>query len=309
MKLAIHLHHARLIRLLGLVAALLLLVVVVGRQGASAQRPPGWQAGDPITETLPAPSAALQADATTAGHLAGLLGLTGAPGPAMRQRDLRTGQEFDEIALVTPAGVETALLRLDPASGLPVMIVVLERPAGFDRQTVDAASAPGRARDLAGQIGLPLPGVTPRVEWDPGLESWRVSWDRVIDGVPAPGDGTFLNVFPGGQFAGLSRFETPLRQAPAHPVNPAEARKAALAWAVERNVAALKDFRVERPVLEWRAANAFLTPGGSDAPEPELRLVYRVRLEYQIAGETSPQPLDLYVDAGDGSVVGGAATA
>ncbi len=309
MHLAILLRHQRSIRLLGLLAALLLLLVVIGRQGVSAQRPPGWQISDPITETLPAASAALQADAMTAARLAALLDLGGTPGPAVRQRDLRSGQEFDEIAFVTPDGAESALLRLDPASGLPLTIVQLGRPTGYDRPAFNASSVAGRARTLLGQIGLPLPPGAPGVEWDSGLESWRIGWERLVDGVPAPGDGTFLNVFPGGQLASFSRFETPLRAVSLHTITPAEARKAALAWAVERDIASLKGFRMEHPVLEWRAANDYLTPGGSDAPEAELRLVYRVRLSHDVAGETAPQLLDLYVDAGDGAIVGGAATA
>ena len=308
MKLAIHLPQQRVLRLAVLLAGVVLLIVI-GRQGASAQRPPGWQVGNPIAETLPAASAALQADAAAAGRLAAAFGLTGSPRPAVHQRDLRSGQEFDEVAFISTSGVETALVRLDPITRLPLAIVQLTRPEGFDHPGYDASTAPGRARAIAAQAGLSLPDAGPAVAWDPGLESWRVGWERVVDGVPAPGDGTFVNVFPGGQLASLSRFETPLRPAPGRTITPGDARRSALEWAVGRGVAPLKEFRVEPPALEWRAANDYLTPGGSDAPEAELRLVYRVRLSYTISGDTEPQVLDLYVDAGDGTVVGGAASA
>ena len=65
----------------------------------------------------------------------------------------------------------------------------------------------------------------------------------------------------------------------------------------------------ERPRIEWRQANDFVEPVRPDAPEPTLRLVYAVRFSYVPKGEESPMLVDLFVDAGDGSIIGGASTA
>ncbi len=45
------------------------------------------------------------------------------------------------------------------------------------------------------------------------------------------------------------------------------------------------------------------------SPEPLLHLVYAVTFRYVPQGEESPHLLVLYVDAADGSLIGGAETA
>jgi hypothetical protein len=292
-------------------------VLVASCQGAGAEEPPGWrtngppgwQVGNPIRESLSPPPGAVTSAQARADKLAAALGLAGRARPAVRERDVRSEQIVDEVALADAAGKTTARLTFDAATGRPVMIVRLDRPDGAGAARVDARSAPGAARSYLGATGMAAPAGSPRVRWDPGLESWTVGWERTIGGVLAPGDGTFVDVLPGGEFAALSIVETPAASAPAESITPARAREAAMTWAVARGLTSFQGFSVAPPALEWRQANDFVEPAKPDSPEPLLRLVYAVAFSYVPRGEESPRLLVLYVDASNGTLVGGAETA
>ena len=292
-------------------------VAVASCQGAGAEQPPGWrtdgppgwQVGNPIRESLSPPPGAATAAQARADTLAAALGLAGRARPAVRERDVRNERDVDEVTLADAAGETTARFTFDAATGTPVMIVRLNRPDGAGAARVDARSAPGAARSHLGAAGLAAPTGSPRVRWDPGLESWTVGWERKIGGVLAPGDGTFVAVLPGGEFAALSVVETPAAPAPAKPIAPARAREAAMTWAVARGLVSFKGFSVAPPTLEWRQANDFVEPAKPDSPEPLLRLVYAVTFSYVPQGEESPRLVVLYVDASSGILIGGAETA
>jgi hypothetical protein len=291
-------------------------VLAASCQGAGAQEPPGWrtdgppgwQVGNPIRESVSPPPGAVTSAQARADTLAAALGLAGRARAAVRERDIRSELTVDEVTLADAAGKPTARMTFDAATGAPVMIVRLDRPdAGAAR--VDAGSAPGAARSYLGAAGMAAPAGSPRVRWDPGLESWTVGWERTIGGVPAPGDGTFVDVLPGGEFAALSVVETRAAIAPAAPITAARAREAAVAWAAARGLTSFQGFSVAPPALEWRQANDFVEPARPDSPEPLLRLVYAVVFSYVPRGEESPRLLVLYVDASSGALIGGAETA
>ena len=82
-----------------------------------------------------------------------------------------------------------------------------------------------------------------------------------------------------------------------------------MTWATSRGFTSFQDFSVAPPSFEWRQANDFVEPAKPDSPEPLLRLVYAVTFSYVPRGEESPRMLVLYVDAADGTLIGGAETA
>ncbi len=292
-------------------------VLAASCQGAGAEEPPGWrtngppgwQVGNPIRESLSPPPGAVTSAQARADRLAAALGLAGRARPAVRERDVRSERILDEVTLADAAGETTARLTFDAATGRPVMIVRLDRPDGAGAVRVDARSAPGAASSYLGAAGVAAPAGSPHVQWDPGLESWTVGWERTIGGVLAPGDGTFVDVLPGGEFAALSIVETPAASAPAKPITAARAREAAMTWAAARGLTSFQGFSVAPPALEWRQANDFVEPAKPDSPEPLLRLVYAVAFSYVPRGEESPRLLVLYVDASNGTLIGGAETA
>ncbi len=289
-------------RLAAPLALLGLLVLAAPRPPASAETPSGWQVGDPIVETLPEPTQAAQAAASAAAGLIDSLALEGSPAPPVRERDLRTGQEYDRIEYTLADGTPGAMVELDPATGLPILIVRYDQPAGWDTPGTTRVTAADRGRSYATAAGLAIPSATPGVNWDEGLGSWQISWPRTASGYAVPGDGLYVSVFSGGQFAGLSVFTSPLAPVPATLITPDQARNAVLAWPPRgrRGV----QYTAGAPTLEWRAPNNFIDPTKSDAPDYTLVLVYRVPLT--INTDNEPHTVDIYVDAGTGALVGGA---
>ena len=304
----------RAVPLLAMATAALLLGACQGTRaeqppGWRTDGPPGWQVGNPVRETASAPPGAAGAAQSRADALAARLGLTGRALPGRRERDVRNERLVDEVTLANAAGERTAQLTFDAATGAPLVVARLDRPQGSDTSRLDARSAPRAARGFLQAAGLNVPAGDPQTRWDPGLGTWKVGWERTIDGIPAPGDGMFVDVLPGGQFAALAVVETPAATRPPAPISPDRAQEAAMAWATAHGLPSFPRFAVRAPFLEWRQANDFVDPAKPDSPEPLLRLVYSVSFSYLPQGEESPHLLVLYVDAGNGTLIGGAETA
>jgi len=298
----------RALRLGALLAVAAGLLAVAARTAIVAQAPSGWRAGQPFVEELAQPSAEATQQRGRALALGRALRLDGAPSASVRRRDIRDAQVFDEIEFTSADGRRTAEVRLDPASGRARMIVRFDRPSTGGAVTT-SASAPGLALGFARAAAIDLPITAPAARWDGGLGTWEVTWDRIVRGAPVPGDGVTLGVFPNGEFSGLSVFESPLARAPAQPIDADRARGVALGWAADHGITAMKDLSVQAPVLQWRHPNNFADPTRSDAPDSVARLVYVVGFRYLPVGAAEPTQVDLYVDAGDGSIQGGAAAA
>jgi hypothetical protein len=296
---------SRPLRLGAVFAVLGILVVLAGRTTVKADRPEGWRAGDPATTLLPIGSPEAAAVSTRVAVLAARVGLSGSPAPAARQSDLFLGHDFDEVLFSAADGTHLADVMVDPVSGVPFMIARFDRPPGFDLPTLDASSATPRARELAGELGLSIPATQPQVEFNDALGSWEVTWNRVVDGVIAPGYGVTVGVYPGGQFGGLSA--PPLKTAPrpARLIDATRATAIALQWAIDNGMFKRSRFRMDRPQLEWRQPNNYWDPTKPDAPDPVLRLSYHVQLSYDI-GDPHPQIVHLIIDAGDGTIIAGA---
>ena len=293
-----------LVRVVAPLALLGLLVLAVPRSPTAAETPKGWQVGDPIVQPLPEATPEAQAVASAAAGLTGSLGLEGSPAPPVREQDLRTGQAYDRVEYTLADGTPGATVEVDPATGLPILIVRYDQPEGWDTPATTPVTAADRGRGFVAAAGLPAPSGAMNVSWDEGMGSWQVSWPRTASGYAVPGDGVFVNVFRGGQFAGLSVFDSPLAAIPVTLITPAQARSAALA-AVTRSRTA-RGITAATPVVEWRAPNNLFDPTKSDAPDYTLVLVYRVPLT--IDGD-EPLSIDVFVDAGTGAVVGGAESA
>jgi hypothetical protein len=308
--------HVRVTGILALAVVTLVAASAITRQQTQAQDPPGWEPGgppgyrfgDPLRQPLPLPSTAADTAASRAVVVAAALGLRGSPGPVAHQRDTWNDRVVDEVSLVAADGSTTAEITLD-AVGQPVIIVRFDQPGDSEASKGNGVSAPAAALRHLRAAGVTLPAGRPRVQWDPGLQSWAVAWDRLIDGFAAPGDGLFVNVTASGDFAGMSRWETAHVPAPTNRIAASKAREIALAWATRRGLPSFPGFRTERPRLEWRQANDFVEPARPDAPEPTLRLVYAVRFSYVPTGDETPMLVDVFVDAGGGSIIGGASTA
>jgi hypothetical protein len=134
---------------------------------------------------------------------------------------------------------------------------------------------------------------------------WSAHWPRTVDGVPVLGDGIRVLLWPDGSFHGLTVAERPLAAAPGRRIAAGEARQIAEATAAGRYGANAEDLRVASAKLAWLAPNDAWNAGAPDAPAPTLRLAWVVTLTAGGPLADRLRGLQVWVDAGDGSVVGG----
>ncbi len=293
------------------VQALLVLAVVavvLGACNGASAKDRGWSVQDPLWTALPQSNGQAQAASARAVAVARALGIPGNPSAVRRERDMMGGVDYDAVEILSAAG-DRAEIHLDPETHSPTMIVRFGPPDPSEPATYTEGTAPGRAREFAAALGLPLPSETPGVRWDDSAGSWTVTWDRLIDGHRALGDGVIIDVTPGGRFKALSATVTPSAPAPAKPIPAGRAASIAKSYAAEHGWTAKPRFTQTDPVLLWVRANNFLDPSRSDAPEPLLRLAYEVTSSFITIEGDEPHLEVLWISATDGSLLGGTQTA
>ena len=288
--------------------ALALAALVLGACNGASAKDRGWSVQDPLWTALPQSNGQASAASARAVAVARALGIPGNPSAVRRERDLMYSVDYDLVEFVSAAG-DKAVMRLHPDTNQPMMIVRLGPPDPSEPATYTEDTAPGRAREFAQVLGLPLPTEAPKVRWDDGFGTWTVTWDRLIDGHRALGDGVIIDVTPGGRFKALSATVTPSAPAPAKPIPAGRAASIAKSYAAGHGWTAKPQFTQTDPVLLWVRANNFLDPSKSDAPEPVLRLAYEVTSSFIAIEGDEPHLEVLWISATDGSLLGGTQTA
>ena len=289
------------------IAALLLTILLAGC-GSSSAKDRGWTVQDPLWSPLPQSTAQASAAEARAVAIARALGIPGSPSAVHRERDMLRGVDYDSVEFLSAAG-ETTVMELNPETHAPISIVRLGPPNPGEPAVVNAASAPGRARAFAAILGLTLPDTAPQVRWQPGLDAWEVRWGRVIDGYPAVGEGTTVDLTAGGTFQAVTVSGTPAAPAPANPIPSSRASGIATAFATQRQLSTRSGFAQAAPELMWVRPNNFLDASRSDAPEPLLRLAWSVTFTYVAVAGDEPSQTVIWISAADGSLLGGTETA
>jgi hypothetical protein len=226
--------------------------------------------------------------------------LPGTRARVQRLADRFEHRTYDEVTNVDSAGQDVAIARFD-LDGRPTMAVAL----GWRAKGVRALDAPGagrRAAALAGAAGLTVPGSPTTRSIAAG--GWSVAWPRLVDGVPVPGDGLRLSLWPDGTFHGMTRADRPLAGRPAAVLGASEARTAAERFATA-NLADPANLRVTAVRQAWVAANDTFAPAAADAPDATLRLAWIVTFEATGTLADRLHAVAIDVDAGDGSILGG----
>lgn len=148
-----------------------------------------------------------------------------------------------------------------------------------------------RVADYLTRLGVTLGG--PDLFYQDPEMSWRAHWNRKIDGVPAPQDGTLMTIASDGTFMSYRYLETGTAPAPATTISQAQALAK---FPTCKNSTGGANGKVETcsAKLEWHANQA--TQG---AP---LRLCWRIDYAWHdnagIEGASA-----LWVDAGTGETV------
>jgi hypothetical protein len=173
-------------------------------------------------------------------------------------------------------------------------------PAG---RRISGPAARARAATLATAAGLTRDG-TPTVTSAPD-GGWRVAWQRAVGGVPVVGDGSTITLFGDGSLHAAARRERSLAAAPAATLDLAAAERIARERLVALLGPASGQAQVARTRLSWVAPNDTFDGQAPDAPDPVLRLAWVVEVRTVAPLAHRVQALELYLDAGDGTLLGG----
>ena len=269
---------------------------------------PPSQGADPFVagrqSTRPVELAASGADRALAraADLSRALGLPGVNRRAQRLDDRFEHRIYDEVVAADSTGREVSIARFD-LDGKVVMALTLGWQPGRGR-AVGRDAAAARGLEFAAAAGLATAG-RPIVAYSAGAGGWSVAWPRIVDGVPALGDGVRISLWADGSFHGLTRMERPLAAAPSRPIAHVAARKVAAALVGGRFGSDAEALRVIATELAWVAPNDTWAAERPDAPAATLRLAWIVRLETSGSLAERLRFVEYWIDAGDGGLLGG----
>jgi hypothetical protein len=211
------------------------------------------------------------------------------------------GSTVDEVVTLDARGRRLGIVRMG-RDGRVAMAVRLGWRAPASRR-INSLDARARATTLAAAAGL-MPDGIPTVS--PAADGgWRVAWQRAVGGVPVVGDGSTVTLFGDGTMHAAARRERSLAAAPATTLTVAAAGRIARERLVALLGPANVDARVVGTRLSWVAPNDTFDGQAPDAPDPVLRLAWVVEVRTAAPLADRLQALELYLDAGDGTLLGG----
>lgn len=271
--------------------------VLAGCSGFAAASAP-WTASEPSNRELAidpasATGAAARADAIRAG-----LALPGRVVAIKRIEDRFEGRVLDQVTFEDDLG-PSALVELEP-TGRPHLAIALgwrgaKGPAAPRNVALRLALAQARA------AGFTVAGEPTILETE---EGWEVVWGRTVDGIPVLGDGVRVSLWKDGSFHAVVQWEHPLAPRPTTTIDEGTARAIAAAHFTERpgtdGAIVVRSAR-----LAYVRPNDAVDPSRPDAPAAEARLAWLVLGEPADPSKSLIERAELWLDAGDGSVLGG----
>ncbi|MBP1705418.1 MAG: hypothetical protein H6Q36_1157 [Chloroflexi bacterium] len=218
-------------------------------------------------------------------------------------RNRFSGLTYDEVVDTDGKGRALALQRFD-ASGRLLAAVRFGGHNPKKAVVADAAGARKAALGHARALGLDPTG-SPRVRRGATAE-WIVEWPRLVDGIPVPGDGVVVRTWADGSIHTAVRTERTLAARPERPLSVAEARRLGrerlAGWLDARHAG---EWQIDDVSLAWVAPNDTFEATAPDAPASVLRLAWVVRVTTSGGLAEAVRGMELYLDAGDGRLLGG----
>ena len=300
--------HPSFLRLGRRSAAFLLLLAAAGLLVTGLARPADasdpYVAGGDATLVSRLSDARAASAADRASRHERVLGLTATVSRTVdRVTDRRGHRAFDEVTGLDARGRPVEVLRY-ATDGRLIAASRLGWQPGKGPALVVAMDAIRAADGLARSLGI---SPTGQAQADGrGANGWNVRWGRVVDGVPVPGDGLRVQLWSDGSFHGLAVSEHDLAPAPSATI-PASAATTRVTALLDRWIpaAARAEARIVGSSLAWVAPNDTFESARPDAPA-DVRLlgwVVTVRSTGRLAGTL--RGLEVWIDAGDGSLLGG----
>ena len=211
------------------------------------------------------------------------VGLRAEPGDLIT---LESGEERIEQRLVNTSGLALLTLQSTPGGELRLLA---RADVAFGGATLSSAALRSRALLHLAALRLALPRGTPNI--NSVAERRVVQWERSVNGVPVPGDGTRVIMSASGALVGVAIEESVLAVGGGAPRSAAEAKVAALALLPAG--ASLTG----APRLGWVHLGALA--GDEELRDSPRRLAWRIR-----GALADGRPLEIHLDAAQLALLG-----
>ena len=226
-------------------------------------------------------------------------------GPRRSGRHVHDGfqkSDYDEVAELDSNDQPIALTQFDGGGHL-LDAVRFDQPAKPPKQATGDSAVAVAQRGLAA-TGVKVSG-RPQADANSTLGGWDVHWDRTQAGLPVRGDETRVHVWQDGRIQSVGRVEHDLASAPARQLGQADARQAVVRQCDKWFAGSDSGYGVQGMDLEWVAPNAAFDESKVGAAPQPYRLAWVANVKPTGPAAQAIQLITLYVDAGDGTVIGG----
>jgi hypothetical protein len=211
-------------------------------------------------------------------------------------------RDYDEVEEVDSNGNVLSITQLD-SSGQLLAAVRFDNGSRPGR-AVGRDAAAKAARRAAEAASLPTAG-TNKTDADSGSGGWAVHWARAEGGVPVRGDETRVNVRIDGRIESVARVRHTLATAPAKPMSQGRAEAIARGYLDGWLSPTGSTYRIDGLDLEWVGCNDAFDPGAAADAASAYRLAWVVNVEPEGPASEYLRLVTMYIDAGDGSLLGG----
>jgi len=209
---------------------------------------------------------------------------------------------YDEVSEVDSSDQPIALTQFD-GSGRLLAAVRFDSPS-----TLAVRATQGTAASSA-QRGLTASGVSvsghPRVDADSASGRWNVHWDRTQGGFRVRGDETRVHVWQDGRIQSVASVQHDLAPVPAREVDQSTATSTVSrqldTWFAGKESAV----GIQGMDLEWVEPNAAFDSSKLGMAGGPDRLAWVANFKPSGPASQSVSLITLYIDAGDGTLIGG----
>jgi hypothetical protein len=220
----------------------------------------------------------------------------GAKHTSKHVRDGFEHAEYDEVSEVDTAGRVTSITQFDAQGQLRAAVRLDSGPRAGLNVTREAAIQSAQRSAVAAGLAVDTPSAA---DVDEANGGWTISWARQQDGVRVRGDETRIHLWSDGRIQSLARVTHDLASPPDRRIGSDQARQVASAtvdqWFAGRN----SGHTIQSMDLEW------VGPNGAFDPAQPYRLAWVANVKPTGAAASYVWLMTLYVDAGDGSIIGG----
>jgi len=216
--------------------------------------------------------------------------------------DTNRPTDYDEVEEIDSTGQPLALTQFDPTGRL-VSAMRFDRPSATSAKVDKDAATKSATRGLSAS-GVAVAGQY-QADANPVLGGWDVHWDRTQDGVKVRGDETRVHLWADGRIQSVAHVEHPLAAAPAQRLGIDDAKKVVNGQFDRWFAGRASGYAVQQVSLEWVGPNAAFDAGKLSAAPAPYRLAWVANVKPSGVAADYVSLVTVYVDAADGTILGG----